>query len=139
MSDALRERERDLGWFWYYWLFTTERVDGSVRRVTTSGGRTTATVAQAGAMPSPVVLKVEFEATGPAIRAPANSRMLDGATAVVTWPAAVWFGGARTYEAAMDFGPRRVLKVTLDPFGRFPDGDAADNVWPRDGAAGGAP
>ena len=28
MNNALKQ---DLGWFWYYWLFTTERVDGSIR------------------------------------------------------------------------------------------------------------
>ena len=27
MNNALG---RDLGWFWYYWLFTTESVDGSI-------------------------------------------------------------------------------------------------------------
>ena len=36
MSNALH---RDLGWFWYYWLFTTESVDGSIAGVTTAGGR----------------------------------------------------------------------------------------------------
>ena len=29
MNNALK---RDLGWFWYYWLFTTESVDGSIAR-----------------------------------------------------------------------------------------------------------
>ena len=38
MSNALH---RDLGWFWYYWLFTTESVDESIQRVTTNGSRTT--------------------------------------------------------------------------------------------------
>ena len=32
MNNALN---RDLGWFWYYWLFTTESVDGSIRSVAT--------------------------------------------------------------------------------------------------------
>jgi hypothetical protein len=61
MSRALK---RDLGWFWYYWLFTTESVDGSIQSVTTSGGRTTVVVRQDGQMPSPVVLKVEFAPSG---------------------------------------------------------------------------
>ena len=30
MSNALQHR--DLGWFWNYWLFTTESVDGSISR-----------------------------------------------------------------------------------------------------------
>ncbi len=28
MSNALHQ---DLGWFWYYWLFTTDAVDGSIQ------------------------------------------------------------------------------------------------------------
>ena len=47
---------RDLGWFWYSWLFTTESVDGRLADVKTAGMRTTVTVAQDGQMPSPVVL-----------------------------------------------------------------------------------
>ena len=56
--------QQDLGWFWYYWLFTTERVDGSIRSVTTSGTKSRVTVRQDGQMPSPVVLRVEFEPDG---------------------------------------------------------------------------
>jgi hypothetical protein len=57
-----------------------------------------------------------------------------GDTATITWPADVWFGGATTYAATLDFGPRRIVKVTLDPHGRFPDGNPDDNVWPREAA-----
>ncbi|MEP6991383.1 MAG: M1 family metallopeptidase, partial [bacterium] len=39
---------RDLGWFWYYWLFTTESVDGSIQDVRRSGDRTTVVVRQDG-------------------------------------------------------------------------------------------
>lgn len=38
MSNALK---RDLGWFWYYWLFTTESVDGYIAGVKTAAGKTT--------------------------------------------------------------------------------------------------
>jgi hypothetical protein len=31
----------------------------------------------------------------------------------------------------LDFGPRAIEKITFDPFGRFPDRNPADNVWPR--------
>ena len=71
---------RDLGWFWYYWLFTTESVDGKIASVTSRGGRTLVTVRQDGEMPSPVVLKVEFAATGPAIRSMPNA-VIDSNTA----------------------------------------------------------
>lgn len=128
MNNALK---KDLGWFWYYWLFTTESVDGSIANVITARGRTTVTVKQDGQMPSPIVLQVRLSATGPAIKAPANARMVDGNTAVVTIPVDVWFGGARSYEAVLDFGGRAVESVTFDPCGRFADRDASDNMWPR--------
>ena len=127
MSHALH---RDLGWFWYYWLFTTEAVDGSIQKVTASAGRTTVVVRQDGQMPSPVVLAVEFAPTGPRIRSMHNSVMRDSVTAIVTYPVDVWFSGSRTFKATLAFGPRKIEKITLDPDGRFPDRDPSDNVWP---------
>ncbi|HVZ76714.1 MAG TPA: M1 family metallopeptidase, partial [Gemmatimonadaceae bacterium] len=137
MDNALH---RDLGWFWYYWLFTTESVDGSIQDVKASGARTLVTVRQDGEMPSPVVLKVTFAPTGPRIRPMANARMVDSVTAIVTYPVDVWFSGSRTYTAMLDFGGRKIETITLDPARRFPDRDVDDNVWPRragqgDGAA----
>lgn len=133
-----RALNRDLGWFWYYWLFTTESVDGSIQRVTTAGTRTTVTVRQDGQMPSPIVLKVEFAQTGPVIRQMPNARMLSPTTAVLTWPVDVWFPGQRTFSASLDFGGRTIERITLDPYCRFPDRDPSDNVWPRaSGDAGG--
>lgn len=125
------ELGQDLEWFWYYWLWTTEAVDGSIQDVKTAGSKTTVRVQQAGQMPSPVVLKVEFEATGPAIKTLPNAKMIDATTAEVTWPVSVWFDGQRTFDADMNFGKRKIKKITFDPHGRFPDSNAADNVWPR--------
>jgi hypothetical protein len=125
------ELGQNLEWFWYYWLFTTETVEGSIQDVKTVKGKTTVTVHQAGEMPSPVVLKVEFEATGAALKKVANAKMIDATTAEVTWPASVWFNGDRTFSAVMDFGERKIKKITLDPHGRFPDANTADNVWPK--------
>jgi hypothetical protein len=128
MNNALKQ---DLGWFWYYWLFTTESVDGSIQRVTTTGGRTSVIVRQDGQMPSPVVLAVRFAPTGAPIRLMRNARMTDSVTAVVTYPVDVWFAGSRTFQADLDFGGRPIERITLDPFGRFPDRDPSDNVWPK--------
>ncbi|NJD08981.1 MAG: M1 family metallopeptidase [Gemmatimonadetes bacterium] len=122
---------RDLSWFWYYWLFTTESSDGSIRSVTTSENRTTVTIQQAGQMPAPVVLRVDFAADGPAIRTPANGRLLDATSALVMYPVDVWFNGSRSFDAVLDFGGRKIERITYDPFGRFPDRDPKDNVWPR--------
>jgi hypothetical protein len=132
MNRALKQ---DLGWFWYSWLFTTESVDGSIQRATTTtGGRTTVTVRQDGQMPSPVVLQVRFAAGGAPPRSVPNARMVDDRTAVVTWPADVWFAGSRTFDAVLDFGDRAIEQIVLDPQCRFPDRDPGDNVWPRGGA-----
>jgi hypothetical protein len=132
MDNALH---KDLSWFWYYWLFTTESVDGSIASVKTTGARTTVVVRQDGAMPSPVVLQVKFAATGPAIRAMKNARITDANTAIVTWPVDVWFNGSRTYNAVLDFGGRKIESITLDPGRRFPDRNPSDNVWPRTAGA----
>lgn len=129
-----RELGQDLGWFWYYWLFTTESVDGSITRVTTTGGRTTVTVRQDGQMPSPVSLEVSFAARGAPIRRMANAVMKDSVTAVVTYPVDVWFDGSRTFRATLDFGGRPIERIVLDPRCRFPDREPADNVWPQPAA-----
>jgi hypothetical protein len=131
MFSMQRSLGRDLGWFWYYWLFTTEAVDGSIQNVTTSGGRTTVTVREDGRMPSPVVLRVKLAGSGPEIRPPANAVRVDDRTYDVTFPVNVWFDDSRTYDAVLDFGGRGVEQVTFDPRGRFPDKDPSDNVWPR--------
>jgi hypothetical protein len=82
-----------------------------------------------------VILKVEFAPTGPAIRPMSNSKMADANTAIVTYPVDVWFPGSRAFNAVLDFGGRGISRITLDPAGRFPDRNAADNVWPRAVAA----
>src|SRR5687767_4955101 len=129
MNSALKQ---DLGWFWYYWLWTTESVDGRIDKVAAAGPRTTVTVRQAGQMPSPVVLKVKFTATGPAVQASAGStsRTVDPETAILTWPVDVWFNGSRTFDAVIQTGGRAIESITLDPMCRFADRDPNDNLWP---------
>ena len=129
-----RELKQDLNWFWYYWLWTTESVDGSIAEVATVRTRTTVTVRQSGQMPSPVVLRVRFAADGPAIKPMANSKV-EGNSALVTWPVDVWFNGSRTFQAVLDFGGRAITSIQLDPSCRFPDRDPGDNVWPKTEAA----
>jgi len=128
MSNALH---RDLGWFWYSWLFTTDAVNESIYDVRTAGSTTTVTVRQDGQMPSPVVLAVHFAPTGPRVQPMANATMVDDSTAVVTWPVDVWFGGSRTFEAKLQFGRRAIARIVLDPHCRFPDRNVEDNTWPR--------
>lgn len=82
-------------------------------------------------MPSPIVLKVEFEPSGTDIPVLSNAQIVDDNTAIVSWPVDVWFEGSRTFQADLEFGTRRIEKITLDPYARFPDRDPSDNVWPR--------
>ncbi len=127
-----RALHRDLGWFWYSWLFTTDAVNGSIQGVVKRGPATVVTVRQDGEMPSPVVLQVQFAPRGPRIHPMRNSTMTDSATAVVTYPVDVWFNGSRTFNADLTFGARKIEQIVLDPHCRFPDRDPTDNVWPRD-------
>ncbi len=131
MFSMQRSLGQDLGWFWYYWLFTTESVDGSIVSVKPAGIRTTVSVQQDGQMPSPVVLDVTFAPDGAPIRPMKNAVMTSPTTARVTYPVDVWFGGSRTFSANLMFGSRKIVKVNLDPECRFPDRDPDDNVWPR--------
>jgi len=129
---------RDLGWFWYAWLFSNESVDGRITRVSSAGIRTSVTVRQDGQMPSPVVLEVKFAPTGAAIRPMRNAVMQDSVTALVTYPVDVWFAGSRTFTADLMFGGRAIERITLDPGCRFPDREPADNVWVRGQGTAGA-
>src|SRR5689334_21139172 len=96
-----------------------------------SGAKPAVTVKQAGQMPSPIVLRVNFAATGPAIKQMPNSVTAGDDAAIVTWPADVWFPGDRSFKAQLSFGGCKIEKVTLDPGGRFPDKDVNDNQCPR--------
>ena len=55
--------------------------------------------------------------------------MFDSNSAEVTWPVDVWWSGSRTFDAVLDFGTRKIKKITLDPNGRFPDREISDNIW----------
>jgi hypothetical protein len=123
---------QDLEWFWYYWLFTTESVDGSIKNVETKGNKTTVSVHQAGQMPSPVVLKVEFSDSPESIKLSPNAKLIDKNTVIVTYPVDVWFNGQRTFKADLELGQREIKKITLDPQRRFPDKNPKDNVWTSD-------
>jgi hypothetical protein len=128
MNEALG---RDLGWFWYYWLFTTETVDGSIRSVSTTGSTTTVTVHQDGQMPSPVVLDVRFRSEAGSAQSMPNAERIDRRTLRVTYPVEVRFGASNLFHAELPFPGGTIESITLDPRGRFPDGDPQDNVWRR--------
>ena len=121
--------EQDLGWFWYYWLFTQDGVDGSIVRVEPGPQGGSVTVRQDGEMPSPIVLAVQCSPGGGPARLSGPGYVLDDSTVVVTRPVDVWYPGAREVTVDLDIGCE-VGRVTWDPARRFPDQDACDNVWP---------
>jgi hypothetical protein len=139
MFSMNRSLGRDLGWFWYSWLFTTERVDGAIESVSRTGRTTRVVVRQDGQMPSPVVLKVTVASAGPTVKWPKNAVPVDSTTAVLTWPVDVWFSGARRFMATVDVGGRPVTAVELDPARRFPDSNPADNRWSAPSSADAPP
>ena len=58
-----------------------------------------------------------------------GAKMLDANTALVTVPVDVWFDGDRDEKVSLDFGGRKISKITFDPYRRFPDSNPKDNVW----------
>jgi hypothetical protein len=100
-------------------------------------------------MPAPVILKVEFTPGGTTAKPAGGTRRVDSGgtaitevtswldpnTALVSYPVDVWFSGSRLFVANLNFGPRTIAKITLDPNDRFPDKNASDNVWPRAAAS----
>jgi len=128
MTNAL---EMDLGWFWYYWLWTTESVEGSIESVVSTDDETVVRVRQDGQMPSPIVLELHLTEAGPLVPSVPGATMIDEQTVVIRWPVDVWFDGSRTFDAHVTLGDRVIDKITLDPDGRFPDSNTLDNIWKR--------
>ena len=129
MSNELGQ---DLGWFWYYWLWTTDSVDGSIAKVEARGeSQTVVTIRQSGQMPSPIVLDVLILGRDKQGFDIANATVMKDGTQRVTYSAQVWFDGGRTFEVVLPCPIEKIERLTLDPRGRFPDGDKSDNVWPR--------
>ena len=105
---------RDLDWFWRGWYYDTGTLDQAIAGVDVSDEEVAVTVEDQGAVPMPVLLRVTYE---------------DGTTAEREIPVDVWLGGQD--EAVARFEGGEVARVEIDPEGRFPDVDRADNVWTR--------
>ncbi len=125
MSDYL---EMDLGWFWYYWLWTTESVDGAIAGVRQDGDEVVVTVRQDGAMPSPIVLDATF-AAGRAPAATPGAEIVGDGVVRITVPVDVWFDGRRVCDVRIPCKIGDLQQLELDPRGRFPDADRDDNRW----------
>ena len=106
MDNALHQ---DLGWFWYYWLFTTESVDGSIqRRDDDRRGARRSRCGRTDRCRRRWCSRWSSRRTAGAIKPMANAKMIDDTTAIVTYPVDVWFNGSRTFNATLDFGGRKI-------------------------------
>lgn len=116
MEDALGE---DLAWFWrgaFLRAGTVELgVDSVTVRTDTAGRRLTSIhLANRGALPMPVMLRLTFA---------------DGSTQPVRLPVEIWYRGNR-YIYAREF-PVEVTRVEFDSQRVLPDVDRQNDVWPR--------
>jgi hypothetical protein len=141
MFSMNRSLGRNLDWFWHAWLFATESSNGCIVNVAASNTGAEVSVRQDGDMAAPVILLVEFSDTIPAVVHTGDTMVQQGVSTSqrYTFPVEVWFAGARTFQARIDTGGRRIARITLDPDGRIPDSDPADNVWPRSHPGSGEP
>ena len=134
-----RELKQDLGWFWYYWLFTTESV-GRLDRVgeRRRAARRRSRCGRTGEMPSPVVLRVEFAAERPGAQADEERghRRRTSPRSPGRWTSGS-AGAGPSWRSWTSAGGRS-RRSSLDPERRFPDRDPADNIWPA-AATGQAP
>jgi hypothetical protein len=106
---------RDLDWFWRQWVYTTARLDQAVDSVRAVGRDSTwVFLSNRGQMTLPVTLELA---------------LADGARQRRTFPVDMWnLGSAFTARIAT---PQPVVAVTLDPDGRYPDVDRANDRWRR--------
>ena len=126
------EFEAELGWFWYYWLWTTESVDACIEKVERDGDFLRVVIRRDGRMPAPVVLRLHFADESSKIYGMTNAQTPNDGYYQTVWTADVWFDGRRRFEALIPVAGAGVSKITLDPERRFPDRKIDDNRWPRD-------
>ena len=106
---------RDLDWFWREWVFTTARLDQAVDSVSPGAGDTTLIfLSNRGQMVLPVTLELRYA---------------DGSRDTHDLPIEMWNLGDRfVYRVAT---PKRVVGVTIDPAGIYPDLVPRNNRWGR--------
>jgi hypothetical protein len=114
----------DLSWFWRSWFYTTEVLDQSVDSVATvsdsTGTGSKVYLRNAGQMPMPVELELVMD---------------DATKQRLSLPVEVWYGG-NSYTASVP-GPKKVVRVTIDPKNYYPDIRRENNRWPVAGTATG--
>ncbi|HEX7336341.1 MAG TPA: M1 family metallopeptidase [Gemmatimonadales bacterium] len=113
----------DLSWFWRSWFYSTDLLDQAVDSVVAASdsvGATKVYLRNAGQMPMPVELELVMD---------------DGSKERLSLPVEIWYGG-RSYTVSVG-GPRKVVRVTIDPKNQYPDIRRANNRWSGASAATG--
>jgi hypothetical protein len=105
---------KNLDWFWYQWFFTTYTFDQSIRSARIVGDEVELTVHDKGDLAMPVIARIDWAS---------------GNQTIVTYPADIWFRGARTATTKIRMNGRTIKSITLDPDNRFQDLDRSNNVW----------
>ena len=109
-----RSLGRNLDWFWHGWFFTTGTFDQAIESVRTADGQAEITVRDKGELAMPVLLRLE---------------LADGTSQWATYPADIWFAGARSHVAKIPLRGKTLRSVALDPDNRFQDLVTSDNRW----------
>ena len=106
----------DLSWFWRSWFYSTDLLDQAVDSVValadSAGTSSKIYLRNAGQMPMPVELELGMD---------------DGSKERLSLPVEVWYGG-KSYTASVA-GPRKVVRVIIDPKNQYPDIRRANNRW----------
>ncbi len=117
-SDFFRTMEdvggEELSWFWRGWFSSTELLDQAVAGVQETPDGTAIHLQNRAGLVMPVLVAVEFD---------------DGHVVHTKLPAEVWATGD-DYTLVLD-EPGAAVRVTLDPDGKLPDANTANNGWVR--------
>ncbi len=115
-ADFMRTIEdvagEDLDWFWREWLYGTDTFDAALTGLAAEGDLAVATVTNNDALVFPAT--VEFTFT-------------DGTTERASIPVEAWMSGDQA-AARVALAGRTVASARLDPDGRLPDSDRANDT-----------
>jgi len=113
MNDALGE---DLSWFWRSWFFRSDHldqaVDSVVQRDTLGGSLARITFSNRAEMVAPLDVEVGLG---------------NGSTEHLKLPVEAWYRGSPFIYTRL--WPAKVVKVTIDPRGAYPDVNRGNNAW----------
>ena len=117
-ADFFRTMEavsgEDLSWFWREWFYRTDLLDQAVDSVSTGDAGVRIHLSNRAAAVMPVEVEMEFE---------------DGHVVRRTLPVEIWILG-NSFTLPLN-GQDAPVRVTVDPDGKLPDINTANNTWSR--------